>query len=205
LTVPVKIILAHFLDELLLWAVYNIVRLAKDAVRKMALVQTSKSRLVSLFLSILVLLNTGICLSQVQEESPATGELKLEGKHIQKLVFLYKGRKKEEFENPGESIKLPAGEYQLREVHLKGGYVSRLGIAPGRWKTVDKDKQTVLKVGAPLKQTVRAQRQGNLLVLNYELLGVGGGRYVRAQRAKPPQFAVYSGDKKIASGKFEFG
>jgi hypothetical protein len=171
----------------------------------MALVQTSKSKPVSLFLSILVLLNTGICLSQVQEEGPATGELKLEGKHIQKLVFQYKGRKTENFDNPGESIKLPAGEYQLREVHLEGGYVSRLRIAPGKWKTVDKDKPTVLKVGAPLKQTVRAKRRTNLLVLNYELLGVGGGHYVRAQRDKPPQFAIYSGDKKIASGKFEFG
>ena len=180
-------------------------RLAKDAVRKKALLQNLKSRPVSLFLSILVLLNTGICLSQVQEEDPATGELKLEGKHIQKLVFQYKGGKTETFAYPGESIKLSAGEYQLREVHLEGGYVSRLGIATGGWKTVDKDKPTVLKVGAPLKQTVRAQRRRNLLFLNYELLGVGGGNYVQAQRAKPPQFAIYSGYKKIASGKFEFG
>lgn len=171
----------------------------------MALVQTSRSRPVSLFLSILVLLNTGICLSQVQEEGPITGELKLEGKHILKLVFQYKDRKTETFNNPGESIKLSAGEYRLREVHLEGGYVSRLRIAPDRWKTVDKDKPAVLKVGAPLKQTVRAQRRRNLLVLNYELLGVGGGHYVRAQRGKPPQFAIYSSNKKIASGKFEFG
>ena len=171
----------------------------------MALLQTSKFRPVSLFLSILVLLNTGICLSQVQEEGPATGELKLEGKHIQKLVFQYKDRKTETFDNPGESIKLPVGEYQLREVHLEGGYVSRFSTASGRWKTVDKDKPNVLKVGAPLKQSVKARRRKNLLVLDYDLLGVGGGHYVRAQRSNPPQFAIYSGDKKIASGKFEFG
>ena len=169
------------------------------------MVQTSKPRSVSLLLSILVLLHTGICLSQVQEKDPATGELKLEGKHIQKLVFRDKGRKREQFDNPGESIKLPVGEYQLQEVHLEGGYVSRFGIASGKWKTVDKDKPTVLKVGAPLKQSVRAQRRKNLLVLDYELLGVGGRNYVQAQRGKPPQFAIYSGDKKIASGKFEFG
>jgi hypothetical protein len=193
------------LNELLLLTVYNIVRLRKDAVRKMALMLTSKFRPVSLFLSILVLLNTGICLSQVQEEGPATGELKLEGKHIQQLIFRDKGRKREKFENPGESIKLPVGEHQLQEVHLEGGYVSRLGIVSARWKTVDKDKPSVLKVGAPLKQSVRAQRRRNLLVLDYELLGVGGRQYVRAQRDTPPQFAIYSGDKKIASGKFEFG
>ncbi len=181
------------------------VRLAKDTVRKMALVQNPKSRLVSLFLSILVLFNTGICISEVQEEDPATGELKLEGKHIQKLVFRYKGRKTETFDNPGEIIKLPVGEYQLREVHLEGGYVSRFGIVDGRWKMVDKDKPNVLKVGAPLKQSVRVQRRKNLLILRYELLGVGGHNYVQAQRGTPPQFAIYCGDKKIASGKFEFG
>ncbi|NIP54598.1 MAG: hypothetical protein GWN67_21170 [Phycisphaerae bacterium] len=164
--------------------------------------QTSKSRSVSLFLSVLVLLPTGICLSQVQEEGPATGELKLEGKHIQRLIFMDKKSKREKYENPGESIKLPAGEYQLREIHLEGGYISRYS---GRWTTVDKDKQNVLKVGAPLKQSVKAKRRANLLVLDYELLGVGGRKYVQARRGAPPQFAIYRGDKKIASDKFEFG
>lgn len=169
------------------------------------MVQTSKSRLVSLFLSILVLLSAGICLSQAQQEGSATGELKLEGKHIQKLVFRYKDGKTEKFDNPGESIRLPAGEYQLREVHLEGGYVCRLGIVPGRWKTVDTDNPMVLKVGAPLKQTVKPRRRENLLILNYELLGVGGHRYVRGSRAKPPQFTIYKGDRKITSGSFEYG
>ncbi len=167
--------------------------------------QTLKSRPVSLFLSILVLLNTGICLSQVQEEEPATGELKLEGKHIQQIVFIDKERKREKFDDPGESIKLPVGEYQLREVHLEGGYVSPFITVSGRWTTVDKDKQNVLKVGAPLKQSVRVHRRANLLVLNYELLGVGGHKYVQARRGTPPQFAIYRGDEQIASGKFEFG
>ncbi len=167
--------------------------------------QTSKSRPVSLFLSVLFLLNTGICHSQVQEENPVTGELKLEGKHIQQIVFIDKGRKREKFENPGESIRLPAGEYQLREVRLEGGYVSRFIAASGRWTTVNKDKPNVLKVGAPLKQSVSVQRRRNLLVLDYELLGVGGHKYVQARRGTPPQFAIYRGDKKIASGKFEFG
>ncbi|MHC4693088.1 MAG: hypothetical protein ACYS67_10135 [Planctomycetota bacterium] len=164
--------------------------------------QTSRSRPVSLFLSILVLLNTGICLSQVQEEGPATGELKLEGKHIQQIIFVDRERKREKYNNPGESIKLPAGEYQLLEVHLEGGYVSN---SFSRWTTVDKDKPNVLKVGAPLKQSVRVQRRRNLLVLDYELFGVGGHKYVQARRGTPPQFAIYRGDKKIASGKFEFG
>ncbi len=141
----------------------------------------------------------------MQEEEPATGELKLEGKHIQQIVFIDKERKREKFDDPGESIKLPVGEYQLREVHLEGGYVSPFITVSGRWTTVDKDKQNVLKVGAPLKQSVRVHRRANLLVLNYELLGVGGHKYVQARRGTPPQFAIYRGDEQIASGKFEFG
>jgi hypothetical protein len=63
----------------------------------------------------------------------------------------------------------------------------------------------VFKVGAPLKQTVKTQRQGRILVLNYELLGIGGEIYTDSNRNKPPTFTVYKGDKEIASDKFEFG
>ena len=73
------------------------------------------------------------------------------------------------------------------------------------WVTVAKDKPAVFKVGAPLKQAIRAQRQGRVLMLNYELLGVGGEIYTCPDRSKPPTFTVYRQDKEIASGKFEFG
>jgi len=91
----------------------------------------------------------------------------------------------------------------LQEAHLKNGYSCR---TMGRDRVmVAEDKPAVLKVGAPLKQTVKAQRRGRILALNYELLGVGGEMYVSANRTKPPTFTVYKGDKEIASGKFEFG
>jgi len=133
------------------------------------------------------------------------GELKLEGKHIQQLVLQSRDGKRERFDKPGESITLPAGKYRLQEVHLEGGYVSRIRIVPDDWVTADKDKPAVLKVGAPLKQTVKAQRQGSVLVLNYELLGIGGEIYTDRDTSKPPTFTVYKGDKEIASDKFEFG
>jgi len=171
----------------------------------MVLAQTLKSRLGSLFLSIVIFLNAGISLSRAQEEDSAMGELKLEGKHIQQLVLQSRDGKRESFDKPGESITLPAGEYRLREVHLEGGYVSRVQIVPDDWVTADKDKPAVLKVGAPLKQTVKVQRQRNLLVLNYELLGVGGESYTHRDRSKRPQFTVYKGTKKITTRKFEYG
>jgi len=169
----------------------------------MVLAQTLKSKLGSLFLSIVIFLNAGISLSHAQGEDPAMGELKLEGKHIERLVLQRKDGHTERFDRPAATIKLPAGEYRLLEAHLKHRYWFH--FLSRDWVTVGKDKPAVLKVGAPLKQTVKAQRQGNLLVLNYKLLGVGGEIYTGRDTSKPPTFTVYKGDKEIASGKFEFG
>jgi len=73
------------------------------------------------------------------------------------------------------------------------------------WIDVGEDKPAVLKVGAPLKQILKAERQGRVLTLDYQLLGIGGENYVRDDRDNPPTFTVYKGDKKIASGTFEYG
>ena len=65
----------------------------------------------------------------------------------------------------------------------------------------------VLKAGGPLDNNVTANRQGPDLVLNYHLVGAGGETFRLAKRdtTKPPKFAIYKGDKKVASGDFEFG
>jgi hypothetical protein len=65
----------------------------------------------------------------------------------------------------------------------------------------------VLNVGGPLTNSVIASRHGQDLRLDYRLVGTGGETYQLANqdRSKPPEFAIYKGDKKIASGKFEFG
>ena len=152
------------------------------------------------------LLGTGICLCDAQEadrQGSALGELKLQGKYIERLVLRRRDGRTERLDQPAETIKLQVGEYRLLEAHLKGGYTFR--SLSRDWVTVAEDKPAVLKVGAPLKQTVKAQRQGRILALNYQLLGVGGKMYTSANRNKPPTFTVYKGDKEIASDKFEFG
>ena len=175
----------------------------------MIFAQTAKFRFVGLCITILLFLGTGICLCQTQEankQNSAVGELKLEGKHIERLVLRRKDNRTERLDQPAETIKLQVGEYRLLETHLKGGYICRSSRTPtGDWITIAEDKPAVLKVGAPLKQTVKAHRRGRILALNYELLGVGGEMYTSANRSKPPTFTVYKGDKEIASGKFEFG
>ena len=65
----------------------------------------------------------------------------------------------------------------------------------------------VLNVGGPLTNSVTAGRHGPDLRLAYLLVGAGGETYQMAKqdRSKPPQFAIYMGEKKIATGDFEFG
>jgi len=135
------------------------------------------------------------------------GELKVQGKYIERLVLSQKDGSTKKFDKPGETIKLPVGEYRLQEVRLQGGYSCGITrpISDADWVTVAEDKPAVLNVGAPLKQGVRVERWGRFLVLNYELLGVGGEKYTRVDRSNPPTFVVYKGDRKIASGKFEYG
>ncbi len=135
------------------------------------------------------------------------GELKVQGKYIERLVLRQKDGAIREFGKPGETIKLPAGEYRLEQVRLQGGYSCGITrpISDADWVTVAADKPAVLKVGAPLKQTVEVRREGSLLLLNYKLLGAGGEAYTSDKRSDPPAFTVYKGDKKIASCKFEYG
>ena len=172
----------------------------------MIFAQTAKFRFVSSFITILLFLGIGVCLCDAQEadkQGSALGEIKLQGKYIERLVLRRKDGHIERFDQPEETIKLPVGEYLL-EAYLKGGYSCRL-LSRDRRVTVAEDKLVVLKFGAPLKQTVKAQRRGRILVLNYELLGVGGETCTSSDRSKPPTFTVYRGDKEIASGKFVFG
>ena len=140
-----------------------------------------------------------------QSEPPTKYELKLEGRDI-RLLVLQSGNKKQTFEEPGESIMLEPGTYQISQLMLKSGLVhypysnsKRLGtiqIGPG--------EQAVLKAGGPLEQRIDVQREGQLLTMQYHLVGVAGEGY-RNDRRYPPAFAVYKGHKKITSGKFRFG
>jgi len=66
---------------------------------------------------------------------------------------------------------------------------------------------TNLVLGGPLTNSVTLTRQGRKLNMNYQLVGADGGSYRLAQqdRAKPPDFTVYHGGKKVLSGMFAFG
>lgn len=141
----------------------------------------------------------------LQSEQPIKYELKLKGEDI-RLLVLQSGNKKQTFEEPGKSIMLEPGTYKISQLLLKSGLVhfpsgggTRLGpiqVGPGG--------PPILKAGGPLEQRIIVQRKGQLLTMAYHLVGIAGEWY-RNDRRYPPAFAVYKGDKKIASGKFPFG
>lgn len=158
-------------------------------------------------ISVFLILGIRACLCQAQEPNkPASpmGELKLEGKFIEQLALQRNDGHTETFNNPEQTVQLPPGEYLLQEVRLRGGY-TRSRSARNERITIKADQQEVLKVGAPLVPTIKVQRQNRLLRLSYDLLGAGGEAYSTGDRSKPPTFAVYKGQKQIASGKFQFG
>ena len=56
------------------------------------------------------------------------------------------------------------------------------------------------------KHTVKVSRQGRMLILRYVLLDPAGKEQdLREIAQEPPRFTVYQGEKKLATGQFEFG
>ncbi len=151
-------------------------------------------------------------LLQFTEQSAALGELNITGQFIGRLV-LKGGPYLVVLDQPAGIVKIPTGRYnQLDFLLEKSGalaYLLNSGLAQLDRQTISVDDKTpaVLNVGGPLTNSITANRHGQDLVMNYQLLGAGGEVYqMPAQdRSKPPKFAVYSGEKKIASGEFEYG
>lgn len=169
-------------------------------------VQTKKAKFIGSFNAILLFLATGTSLCMAQGQRSVLGELKLEGKHVERLVLQRKDGQTERFDQPGETFKLPVGQYRLLESQLNGGYDCFQGVGPQiKWITITENVPAVLKVGAPLKQILEVKRRGKVLMLDYKMLGIGGEAYASTDRSNPPSFTVYKGDKEIASGQFKYG
>jgi hypothetical protein len=175
----------------------------------MMFTKISKFRSVNPLAVIVLVLGSGLCLAQSQDQESALGELRLDGGHIERLVLLRNDGRREVLTDPEEAVKLPVGQYLLKDVHLKGGYTRR--IMPGADRnrvTIAQNRPESLKVGAPLKQNISIQRSGTFLELTYCLRGVGGNTYryaLTGGRSSRPSFTIYKGAREIATGKFEFG
>lgn len=136
-----------------------------------------------------------------------TGELHIEGEHITRLVLKTHDGRSETLDLPGKSVTLPEGAYTVTNVEVAGGYCSAPRSNPQAERvTIRHDQPATLKIGGPLKPTVQAVRRGRVLVLNFQITGIGGESYQSPRsNDRKPSFAVYQGKRKIASGQFEYG
>jgi hypothetical protein len=133
--------------------------------------------------------------------NPGDGELILESKYIERLVLLDPQGQRKDITAPGPKMFLPPGQYIVQEVYFQGGF----SIKPYTVFTSASKEVFKLDIGASLKPSVTVKREGRLLKLDYRLLKADGQPSINSDRSHPPEFAVYQGDEKIGSGKFEYG
>jgi len=144
------------------------------------------------------------------EQPVALGELRITGQYLQRLM-LPGGPYLVILDRPANMTKVPIGSYSQPNIVLAQGGATAF-CNSGQWPSgkrifVDDKTPTILAVGGPLTNSVTASRHGRDLRLDYRLLGAGEATYqlADANRSQPPEFAIYQADKKIVSGKFEFG
>ncbi len=137
---------------------------------------------------------------------PQLGELRVNGQHLYRLILTQPNGFEAILDQPGPTEKLPVGTYQTGEVWLRQGAGEAFYIGPLPL-TVRADAPTSLALGGPLTNTVTAQQVGENLVLRYRLAGTGSRAldYRISTETQPPGWAIWQGDKQVASGKFAYG
>jgi hypothetical protein len=145
-------------------------------------------------------------LLEFSEAHPTLGEVKITGASIYRLIF-YRGEEcAAVLDKPGLAAQLPVGRYDAAEIWLRSGGVEAFCIGQ-RPLDVKSGAPAMLAVGAPLTNSVKLSRNGGNLLMQYELAGAGGVAYRLSSRddANRPAWAVYQGDGRLATGKFESG
>ena len=146
---------------------------------------------------------------QFTDQRPSLGELRVAGDFVRR-VTLEGGSYMVVIDKPEAVVRVPVGSYGRSKVCLKKGdaeaYLDgRTQSSAGRI-TVSDSKPAVLTAGGPLTNSVSVGRRGKYLALNYQLVGAGGAyQLVNQDRSHPPEFTIYQGDKKVGSGKFQYG
>lgn len=147
---------------------------------------------------------------QFVEQSAPLGELQITGQFIRRVI-LPGGAYLVVLDQPAPTVKVPVGNYSSPNVLLEQGgveaYCGAMQWQSGRRISVDENMPGILAIGGPLTNSVAITRHGQDLRMDYRLVGAGGQAYqlANSDRSHPPQFAIFKGGKKIASGNFEFG
>lgn len=149
---------------------------------------------------------------QLTERPVPLGDLKFTGQFIRRAI-LKDGPWTVVLDEPAGTVQVPVGTYGAYQVQVqKGDAGACLDVWPrdrgiARKITVVEGKVATLAAGGPLTNTVVVSRRGNTLGFSYRVVDADGESYrlLEQDRSEPPRFAVYKGDRQLASGKFEFG
>ncbi len=137
--------------------------------------------------------------------SPAMATLEIAGQGIERLTLeAGRGQPARTLVRPSPTVSLPPGDYRVQHVELAGGFSF---VAPSQepWFTLRPGETHRIILGAPLRPTVRAERQGHFLQLDYELRDAGGRLCQSAVRQDPPRFTIEHNGEVVATGVFQFG
>jgi hypothetical protein len=141
-----------------------------------------------------------------EEAAPELAWLRLTGSAIKTLVL--KGDTLVVLDSPKRMVKVPAGTYRTEWAQLQSPD-RRLQPVGLLYETVHLTATTpaVLDVGGPLNNSVKPRRDGQSLVLEYELTGAGGTVYrqINQDRNHPPTLVIYRNGKTVCSGSFSYG
>ena len=144
-------------------------------------------------------------LELVPQQTPL-GELRVSGEGVHRLVLESRGDYTAIFDAPSGVLRVPLGTYNRTQVRLQKGDNEAFGDFDAAVTVSDKTVAT-LPVGGPLTNSVTVSRAGRWLQLSYKLIGISGRPYELVDRGerKAPEFAIYKGDRRLATGKFQFG
>jgi hypothetical protein len=177
-----------------------------------------------LLLAVLLHVARGLLGAEIEPQAstadPPMGRLVLEGEGIERLVLEKPSdpRNPIHLRQPASEVVIAPGEYRVREVHLKGGYhcyppasVSEHGTVREVSRfTIDADTPCVLRIGAPLKPTLKVVRENRTLRMAYSLLDASEKWYwiytpEDFGREKIADFSVCRDGQTVASGALDPG
>jgi hypothetical protein len=138
--------------------------------------------------------------------SATLGELRLTGSSVHRLFLKGDDGLIAVLDKPEGIVRVPAGSYSVEEIWLRSKGIEVARFRAGRLK-VPAGGIASLKAGAPLTNSVSIQSSGHNLVLTYKLLGVDGTEYhfPRRKNERPPEFVIFEGTNRLATGKFAYG
>jgi len=150
----------------------------------------------------------GLVVSRWTEVPTDLVECEVTGRCIARLFFKRYDGTPVILDQPDRRVAIPVGRYFIQDVYVDGG--PSVGVVSGGHRNgfeVSTTTPTVIRMGAPLRNTVQVLYQGwdNALGLYYDLQGADGEYYAppNPDGKQTPRFAVYWKGIRIGSGSFQ--